>query len=190
MYTNVVCHLKKLMRYLILILILTLTLNCKSQKSTVINEPITELKPPFNTQGEQEDYWAQELFKKEYKKKYYSKFNGEITRVENKIRFEKVQYIELLDTNPEYNLIFEKGLLYPDILGGLGLKIGSLEELNFLSNNPKVKRFRFWLYQWNSANPKVYLFELTNDKANEKTSWKSFLKNAKLTFIKDGWIII
>jgi len=56
---TVVCHLKKIMRYLILIIILNLTLSCKSQKSTVINEPITELKPPFNTQGEQEDYWAQ-----------------------------------------------------------------------------------------------------------------------------------
>ena len=40
------------------------------------------------------------------------------------------------------------------------------------------------------ANPQVYLFELTNEKANEKTDWKSFIKNAKLTFVKEGWIII
>lgn len=49
------------MKYLILITMLSFSLSCVSQST----ESFTELKPPFNTQGEQEDYWAQELFKKE-----------------------------------------------------------------------------------------------------------------------------
>ncbi|MFI0431227.1 hypothetical protein [Mariniflexile sp. HMF6888] len=180
------------MKLFVLILLLTFSTDCKSQSNSekVETEKRTELKPPFNNQGEQEDYWAQELFKKEYKKKHYSKFIGEITKTDNKIHFGKVQYIELLDINSDYHLIFEKGLLYPDILSAISLRIGNVEELEFLSGNPKVKRFRFWLYRSNVANPQVYIFELTNEKANEKTDWKSFIKNAELTFVKDGWIII
>jgi hypothetical protein len=180
------------MKLALIIFLLTFTTVCNSQseQDKVETEKTTELKPPFKNQGEQEDYWAQELFKKEYKKQHYSKFIGEITTTDSKIKFGKVQYIELFDSNSDYNLIFEKGLFYPDILNAISLRIGSLEELDFLSNNPKIKRFRFWLYRPNMANPQVYLFELTNEKANEKTDWKSFVKNAKLTFIKDGWIII
>lgn len=180
------------MKLFLTILLLTFTTVCKSQNEPgkVETEKSTELRPPFKNQGEQEDYWAQELFKKEYKKQYYSKFIGEITTTDSKIKFGKVQYIELFDSNSDYNLIFEKGLFYPDILNAISLRIGSLKELEFLSNNPKVKRFRFWLYRPNMANPQVYLFELTNEKANEKTDWKSFIKNAKLTFVKEGWIII
>jgi hypothetical protein len=180
------------MKLFLTILLLTFTITCKSQSDPekVKNEKSTDLKPPFKNQGEQEDYWAQELFKKEYKKQHYSKFIGEIITTDGKIKFGKVQYIELFDSNSDYNLIFEKGLFYPDILNAISLQIGSLEELEFLSNNPKVKRFRFWLYRPNMANPQVYLFELTNEKANEKTDWKSFIKNAQLTFVKSGWIII
>jgi len=87
-------------------------------------------------------------------------------------------------------LIFEKGILHPEIFNTLTLKIGSLDELEFLSNNPQVKRFKFWLYQPNMMNPQVYLFELTNDEANENTTWNSFMENAKLTFVKNGWIVI
>ncbi|GAA4239857.1 hypothetical protein [Winogradskyella damuponensis] len=182
----------KKMKLIVTILLLTFSFGCKSQNNPekVETEKTTELKPPFKNQGEQEKYWAQEFFKEEYKKKHYSKFVGEIEKSENKIKFGKVQYVELFDTNSDYNLIFEKGLFYPDILSAISLRIGNLEELEFLSKNPKVKRFWFWLYQPNMANPQVYLFELTNEKANEKTDWKSFIKNAELTFVKNGWIII
>ncbi len=180
------------MKLFVVILLLTFSISCKSKNKLekVETEKKTELKPPFKNQGEQEKYWAQELFKREYKKKHYSKFVGEIIKSDNKITFGKVQYVELFDTKSDYNQIFEKGLFYPDILNGNSLKIWNLEELEFLSDNPKVKRFWFWLYHPYMANPQVYLFELTNDKADEKTDWESFIKNAELTFVKDGWIIV
>ena len=40
------------------------------------------------------------------------------------------------------------------------------------------------------ANPQVYLFELRNENATEKTDWEKWIKGSKLTFLKDGWIII
>ena len=52
----------------LLILFLVISMGCYSQSS---QEKFTykkqrELKPPFETQGEQEDYWSQEFFKKQY----------------------------------------------------------------------------------------------------------------------------
>ena len=174
-------------KHLMLITTLVFSMGCRSQIKVHIR---SELEPPFSNQGEQEDYWAQELFKQDYKTEFYPKFDGIINSNENKIIFGKIQYIEFLDLNSEHQLIFEKGLFYPDILGGVNLKIGNLEEMTFLSDNPKVRRFSFWLYRPNIANPLVYFFELTNNKANEKTDWKSFVEGARLTFVKNGWAII
>ena len=54
------------MKILNLILISILFCGCNSQSRIVETktEQKMELKPPFANQGEQEDYWAQELFKK------------------------------------------------------------------------------------------------------------------------------
>ncbi len=182
------------MKSLILILSLTLCYSCASQvqlTDSTIEKKSGLRKPTFKNQGEQEDYWAQEFFKKEYKPEKYLKYSGEIKiREDNRIHFGQFQAVEIFNTNSENNMIFTKGLFYPDILGLMSLKIGNLEEVKFLSDSPKIKRFRFWLYRPNMANPQVYFFELTNNKATERTEWNSFIENARLTFVKGGWIII
>ena len=63
-------------------------------------------------------------------------------------------------------------------------------ELTSLSDNPKVKRFKFLLGYSCLMNPHVYIFELTNETADAETDWETFIENAKLTFIKQAWIII
>lgn len=167
--------------------------SCSSQTkiSEIKVESKSELKPPFANQGEQEDYWTQELFKKEYKAKTYKKYYGEI-KVDtiNRIRFGKVQSITLSGTDSKLNSIFTNGLFYPELLGSLSLQISDLVELEFLTDSPKVKRFRFWLFRPNMANPQVYVFELQNENATEKTDLESWFKQAKLTFLKAGWLII
>jgi hypothetical protein len=180
------------MKYLITVILLVHLVSCKPQLEVgeMKTEFNSEIKPPFSNQGEQEDYWAQELFKKEYKRKLYPKYIGEIKTTDSKIHFGADQFIEFGDSNSKYQLILEKGLFYPGILDATTLTIGNLEELKFLSSNPKVKRFRFWLYYEDLANPQVFLFELTNDKADKTTEWRTFIEDAKLTFIKDGWTII
>jgi len=93
------------MRLIVILLIITFSItSCQSQigSEQKKTEKKLELKPPFSNQGEQEDYWAQELFKKEYDKKYYPKFLGKIITSESKIRFGKFKYIEFLDTNSKY----------------------------------------------------------------------------------------
>ena len=176
------------MKYLIFLVPIILV-SCKLTNTTQkIPEP--EPKPHFRNQGEQEDYWAKQVFAKEYTKSEYPKFVGEIKIVsDSKIQFNEIQYAELWNSKPEYKLIFENGLLYPEILGFDNLQIRSLEELTFLSNSPTVKRFRFLLFSL-AMNPDVYLFELTNETANKNTNWESFIENAKLTFIKYGWTMI
>lgn len=205
------------MKYLILI-ILTFNLSCITQKSEVTDKSNTELKPPFTTQGEQEDYWAQEFFKKEYKKFPYEIYSGEIKEFDETKFIYKNKSFQIYDINESLKIIFSKGILYPQLISGFtteprksdkeldsltnseryfydlsrgdNLIITELEEIQFLSNSPKIKRFRFWLNRPNSANPQVYLFELIIEKANKNTDLKEFIENSKLTFLKEGWIIL
>ncbi len=180
------------MKYRYLLIFLIISISCKFQVGG--EDPIldsnSELKPPFKNQGEQEDYWAQELFKKQYEKSYFSKFTGDIRIVEGRIQFGEIQLLELLNSNSKYNQIFLNGLIYPDILNASYLRISNIEELEFLSKSPKIKRFRFLVFRPKMSNPQVYFFELTNERANDYTDWDSFIINAKLTFVKEGWIII
>ena len=194
------------MKLFVAIILLTFSIGCKSQSKPekVKNEKITELKPPFNNQGEQEDFWAQEFFKNQYEKQNHDKFSEKISVIvdkeildgngnhfyfDNKIQFgNRILNIQLSDL--KYQSIFTSGILYPEVISSDDIRIGALEELTFLSNSNKIKRFRMWISYPKRANPEVYLFELINDKASEKTKWNDFIENAELTFIKNGWIII
>ena len=165
-------------------------------------KPLTNTKPrhysSFRNQGEHEKYLAKQIFEKKYTKYEYSKFSEEIKRNNSEIQFGKTQCIKYSDYSDsefnKYKLIFEKGLLYPEIMGTDTMNICCIKELTFLSNSPKIKRFRFLLWEkiGNTyiVNPVVYLFELTNEKANIATSWENFIENAKLTFIKYGWATV
>jgi len=212
-----VCHLKN-MRYLILILILISTFCCKSQRYEIITLPNSDIKPPFRNQGEQENYWAQEAFKNDYKKLKYDKYSGEIENIDNEKFIYDNKNFNVYGVNDTLIRIFSKGILYPQLISGYNsaprktkqefdtlttsdrliyeyvrsdnLTITNLEELTFLSNSPKVKRFRLWIQRPKSANPQVYLFELTNGNADKKTDLKEFIENSQLTFLKEGWIII
>jgi len=197
---------------------LSFSLSCVSQKNGITTESFTELKPPFYTQGEQEDYWAQELFKKDYKKSSYEIYIGEIKEQEGSEFIYNNKSFNVYGLSEPLKLIFRKGILYPQLISGFtseqrksqkeldsltnterffyefnrgdNFTITSLEELEFLSDSPKIKRFRFWLFRPKFANPKVYLFELTNENADSNTDLKIFIENSKLTFLKEGWIIL
>ena len=179
------------MKKLAYIIVFLIASSCYSQNDSLYNSITQELKPPFSTQGQQEDFLAQELFKKEYKPYEYSKFIGEIEKDnKNRIRFEKFQSINLNEIDSTHELIFTNGLLYPNLFNKLSLNISNLEELQFLSNSPKIKRFRFWLFSKNVANPTVYIFELQNNNATMETSWEKWIKGAKLSFLKEGWVVL
>ncbi|TXK48705.1 hypothetical protein FVR03_07530 [Pontibacter qinzhouensis] len=207
------------MKHLIKIFLLILSVGCNSlnQKETVTTGK-NKFRLPSQNQGEREDYWAQEFFKKEYKKQSHKIYTAEVIKIgENTLAYDDKTF-DIYGVNDTLKLIFESGIIYPQLISGYSKEprksqqelnllsvseryfyevsrgdnatITNLEELLFLSSTPKVKRFRFWLSLPKSANPNVYLFELTNNNATKQTDLITFIQNAKLTFLKEGWLII
>ncbi len=70
------------------------------------------------------------------------------------------------------------------------LIISNFEEFKFLDSSCKQKKFRFWLNEKHQLNPQVFLIELTNKHATDKTDLKTFIDGSVLTFFKPAWIII
>jgi hypothetical protein len=170
----------------IILFALFLVLSSSAQKN-----PAT---PEFKNQGEQENYQAKQLFEKEYVPQHFDKFTGLIHCDINDCLFNHIR-LTLAITLPELQTIFSSGLFYPDLIPGRicpgdSLIISSLEELPFAENGSAVKRFRFWLFENCLANPTVYFIELTNDQAKKGEEISSFVKGARLTFVRKGWIII
>ncbi|WP_434035709.1 hypothetical protein [Formosa sp. 4Alg 33] len=194
------------MEKLTLILILILSVGCSSKTKTekAITEQVSELKPPFKNQGEQEGFWAQEFFKDEYEKQNHIKFNGEIKIVNeyksldehgnfitnaNEISFgNRVVEINLNDN--KLRSIFENGILYPDLISEKYFKIWDLEELSFLNKSPKIKRFRIFVNMPERIYTQIILLELKNESADNQTSMSEFVENSELTFIKEAWLMM
>ena len=197
-----------------IITILTLTFfSVDAQTIGSKNQPKRE----FKNQGEQEDYWAEQLFEKEYSKTHFDKFKGDIVINGDGFIFGDKTFV-ITNTPKELKPIFSSGIFYPSIITGdtksivksqaeldtlstaqkvfynMGrtdsLTISGFEELKFLSKSNTQKRFRFWLFRKGVANPTVCFIELTNDKANGKTDLTTFINGAALTYFKSCWIVI
>ena len=188
-----------------------------SSQSQPIKPKIPCSERTFQNQGEQEDCWAEEFFDIEYKETNYLNFGGTITeRSETLIEFEN-KVLMHWDTDKPILKIFKKGIFYPQLLIGFNkaiplkdsdslseiqkffqklsqptdtLKISSFEELQSLNDNPRIKKFRFWVYWPAQMNPQVFLIALKNDKATADTLLEDFIDGARLTFIKGAWIIL
>ncbi|MBE9584075.1 hypothetical protein IM792_06425 [Mucilaginibacter sp. JRF] len=173
---------KKTIIYILSLFFCFLSLNGFSQNQ--LNDTDT---PEFKNQGEQEDYWAQKFFQKEYKELKYKAFAGNITHIDNVFIFGRDSII-VSDSDEKMNLIFSKGLLYPEII--FGYHVSDIEELDFIKTSPKKRRFRFLLYTKGMHNPTVCFFELSNPKANGNMDMRDFIQNSTLTFFKRGWIMM
>lgn len=167
---------------------------------------------PLNILGQTENinsgkyHPAKEVFESKYQKEEYSKFAT--TKIEiknNKVILDKLKFIEFDEkSDTKTKLILTNGFLDPYIINGsINLKISKIDELSLLNPNPQTKRFKFWIFPIqnqnsselekklaNRVNPSEYYFELQNNYANENTSFEDFIKNAKLTFLIFGTIII
>lgn len=192
------------MKAITTIFLITIFFSANCQETKTKEKELT-----FKNQGEQENYWAKQLFSKKYTKQNYSQFEGNITIVdENTIKYDD-EVLLVYNTGNELKKIFEKGIFYPRIITGPvktgdarkadlesmlirddSLIITDFEEQTFLSNSPKVKRFKFWLFMKGAVNPTVYFIELTNESATTETKIESFINGARLTFFVRGWRII
>ena len=201
-------------RHFFIITVLTLTFISVDAQTT---DHKKQTKREFKNQGEQEDYWAERLFKKEYSKTSFDKFKGDVVINGDGFIFGDKTFV-IVNTPKELKPIFSSGLFYPNIITGDtksviksqaeldtlsteqkvfynltrtdSLTISGFEELKFLTKANTQKRFRFWLFRKGTANPTVCFIELTNDKANDKTDLTTFINGAVLTFFKSGWIVI
>lgn len=70
------------------------------------------------------------------------------------------------------------------------LAVSAFEELKPLETSPKHRRFRFLLYMKGLINPTLYFVELTNDKAASETDLTTFMKSARITFLRQGSLLI
>ena len=148
----------------------------------------------FRTQGEQETYWAKQIFKKEYTKQQHPRYTGRIIQVDDTTFLFGVRRLEVYSfIGEDYKQVFSLGILYPDLFSGNCRIISFFEELNF-SKEYTVKRLKLLAFHEISGqiliNPTVYFIELTNPNATETTDLKTFIKGASLTFIKQGWLRI
>ena len=193
-----------------LIIILTLT-SISVDAQTTDNKSQRE----FKNQGEQEDYWAEQLFEREYSKKHFDIFKGNIVINGDGFIFDDKTFV-ILNTPKDLKAIFSSGIFYPNIITGDtksvvksqveldtlsaeqkvllnmsrtdSITISDFKELKFLSNSPKYKRFKFWLWQKGFANPTACFIELTNENATDKTDLTNFIIGAALTFFREGWV--
>jgi hypothetical protein len=171
------------------------------------------------TYGQNSKYdFAKDVFRREYKKKDYGKFSGQV-EVIDKNTFRYGDRVLTVYTEDEKLIpIFSKGIFHADIIGGKhttksltksqldtmstdakvfynmsrndSLTIGDVEQLEKLNPNPKTKRFVFWLYNKGMANPTECYFELYNDKGTKEMKIDDFINSSKLTFYHRGTLIL
>ncbi len=150
------------------------------------------------------------------KKEHFENFNGKITIVnKNTIKYDD-RVIEIWNADSLIMLIFEKGILHPEIVvGDFPIKtksqldsltedqkilynltrsdssiVSNIESVTLGDESSKIKRFKILAWKKSLLNPSLYYFELTNENANDKTDFKTFILGAKLTIFKFCSILI
>ncbi len=199
-------------QYFLIVTILTL-ISFSVDAQTTDNK--SQSKREFKNQGEQEEYWVEQLFEKEYSKKHFDKFKGDIVINGVGFIFDDKTFV-IINTPKDLKAIFSSGIFYPNIITGDtksviksqaeldtlsteqkvfynmtrtdSLTISDFKELKSLSKSPKYKRFKFWLWQKGFANPTACFVELTNESATDKTDLTHFIIGASLTFFREGWV--
>jgi hypothetical protein len=180
-----------------------------SQAQEVDEYPCISRREIFGTQGRQEDRQAKKLIRKGYTKQSYNRYSGAIIIVDEDTFKYDDEVLIVFNTCKDLKPIFQKGIFYPEIITGPvkkglarqqeldatifrndSLRISDFQELKFLRKTPKAKIFRFWLYSKGMFNPTVCFIELTNDSATNKTDIETFVNGSKLTFFKEGWLIL
>jgi hypothetical protein len=181
-------------KFIIIFSVVLSLYNCKSLEK----DDLFFSKPILKSECELDNYWSSRFLN--YEKQNYKLFEGEITvsYVEDytfkedsivsfytsKINFED-DFLNIQSKNLKYNLVFTKGLIFPDIITKRNDKnIISINELICLSKSYKVKRFSLMVSYINFANPELYVFELVNNNATISSTWIDFIENAKLTYLK------
>jgi hypothetical protein len=98
--------------YFILILIITVNYGCSNRH--IISNSSTSATREFKNAGEQENYWAEQLFNKDYKVEHYKKYKRQIVLDNNHYQYKDV--VITIGMTPELRRIFDKGIFYPGVM--------------------------------------------------------------------------
>ncbi|MEO8404915.1 MAG: hypothetical protein ABI480_09975 [Chitinophagaceae bacterium] len=199
--------------YILLICAIFLNAQTTQTKQKTSEEKEVEQKD-FANQGDWENHEIKQIFKTKYSKQEHQVFEGKITTKDNFYQFDK-DCIEAF-TNNTFKVIFEKGILYPELIAewinpDAGIKpkketseakkensrfkfdslaISNFEEIKFVDHLPTQRRFRCWVRFQFMFNPILCVVELSNENATEKTDMQTFVKDASLTFFRQVGVVI
>ena len=162
--------------------------------------------------GTAQDYLLEPCSNRTFKKQitYFEKYNGTISISDKQLIKYNENVIEIWDSDSLMRLIFEIGIIYPEIIAstptnGKEVKFDSIThkikpwfvldskdtftisnvKLVLLNNSTiKSRRFQFLKIRDGTANPSLYYFELTNEDATKKTNLRNFILGAKLTLFR------
>lgn len=151
----------------------------------------------FSFAQSQEEKWAIEHFKQKYSEQNFKKPKKNVQKISEFIYKYNEDSISI-SSNPELKLLLENNLLFPFYKDKDGIShtyiIRNLKELKTISSS-NTKRFSLWLNttcrkdlnEICLINPRIYYIEVKCDKnCNEQ----SFYKNARLTYLGKGGIIL
>lgn len=151
----------------------------------------------FSFAQSQEEKWAIEHFKQKYSEQNFKKPKKNVQKISEFIYKYNEDSISI-SSNPELKLLLENNLLFPFYKDKDGIShtyiIRNLKELKTISSS-NTKRFSLWLNttcrkdlnEIYLINPRIYYIEVKCDKnCNEQ----SFYKNARLTYLGKGGIIL
>ena len=127
----------------------------------------------------------------------FPRFKGSIETKGHTVKFDNGA-ISAIEPSAEALTILNEGLIFPDLILSASttgnatfnkpavafigtLSISSFERFNLPAEKPSVKVFSFLLWRQNSANPMLYILQLTNEKAEMKTPNIEFVKGARLS---------
>jgi hypothetical protein len=145
---------------------------------------------PYKTEGEQEDGWAKTFFVPAAPREVHVRYKGQIQSINDHVFRYSDQVLRVEPDTTGLLAIFATGILYPGIFSRGDIQvIAGVKEMEFL-RTPTARRFRMQVRFMAMANPVLYFFELTNDKANVDTPTDAFIKGAVLTFFKEYSVLI
>jgi hypothetical protein len=144
----------------------------------------------YKTEGEQEDGWAKTFFVPAAPRQAHERYKGKIESINDHTFRYGTRILRVEPDTTGLLAIFGTGILYPGMFRRGDIQvIAGVKEMEFL-RTPTARRFRMQVRFMGMANPVLYFFELTNDKATVDTPTVAFIQGAVLTFFKEYSVLL
>ena len=184
-----------------LLLLLTISLyvaacSFRAKKTVLYDGSKTAI---FTGQRDKEGKYYKRLFTLRNSLNLPSRYNGVVTTSEESngitIRFDSLP-LYMASCDSRYEPVFTTGLVSLQAFykagdvetdAGSAFFVRGIELLNHAGSAPNQRRFLIE-GSYHGLDISYYLLELTNNKAKKTTGLSEFVKDAKVTFFKLGWI--